>query len=176
MKKLAVLFIVVSASLARADLIDLTPGGFSGTAQPFPAGYQSWLDAYYNARPQHLSVIPASLFTVIVDGPTATISWDTSGLLAPTGGTYLFKWFGVSSEYATGDPNFPYDFWVNFYEVTPDSWISGTAEVTVNGIYPIEFITTLGQTTPDVGSTFLLLILSLLILAAFQAYNSTCVQ
>jgi hypothetical protein len=133
-------------SSIHAHLIDLTPGGFRWLDAP-----QIVTDWYQNVRPG-LFLYPDSFFTITGLGtPTVTFSWDFRG----TPG--IFQWLIADSDSA---------LFGNFYQVASGRQSKvGEATVTVNGELPIERIVPFGHnpfSTPETGSTFLLLTLGLL--------------
>jgi VPDSG-CTERM motif len=158
--KLAAL-LIATASVAHANLIDLTPGGFSAQP-PFPPVYQYWLTHTW----QHDAfALPNDLFTVTGIGqPQGTLSWDLTG----TG--YRFHWLFVI------DGNNPSD--IDMYRVSSDMVLAGQGAITVNGLDNIFGFSAYGMLpgqVPDGGSTLLLSALGLALLGVINSnwYDKT---
>ncbi len=143
----SILIATALGSVAHADLIDLTPGGF----QPInpPPVYVDWLihDWGHSAFP-----LPDSLFTVTgISQPNGTISWNLDG----TG--YRFNWLFVIDTAGAMD----------MYRVSGDQILLGEGVITVNGIDNITAISAYGMLpgqVPDSGGTLFLSAIGLALL------------
>jgi hypothetical protein len=146
MKTTLAALLIATTSVAHANLIDLTPGGFP--ADNPPPVYVDWLLHTW----QHTAfALPTNLYSVTGIGtPDGTISWDLTG----TG--YTAHWLFVI------DGNNPSD--VNMYRISSDSILIGGGPITVNGLDNIlgAFVYgTLPGQVPDNGSTLVSFLLAL---------------
>jgi len=149
--------VLLSASLTRANLIDLTPGGFDLT-QPFPIAVQQFF-ARYGEGMQNLAAasvvngqVQWSPFTPFGDdhfdlalnpgGTSANVGWDLTG----TGFHELFVF--VESLALIG----------NLYAVPGMEQFTGDGFAEINGTIPLLAVTFTGSNrTPDTGSTLALM-------------------
>jgi hypothetical protein len=153
MKTKIITLLIATASVAHANLIDLTPGGFDPNNPP--QVYIDWVNNNYNQNAFGIAYenlngwvpgfLQPPLFTSTSLGDsTATLSWNLIGT------PYSFGWLFV------GGPN----GLVNMYQVSLDQMLNGNAIITINGEFSISQLGIYGPVaipTPDNGSTFLLL-------------------
>lgn len=187
MKKLAIILFLV-ATIARADIIDLNPGGSSDLTPEFLHFINEQYDTgnglllfFDEMRPAPYTIngvtYPAgwvSQFGVLNGGtyffsnldqtgpvPTTTISWDMTG-----SGFCCLRYVLAESFGGLRD----------LFLITKPDDMSGSTTITIDGHTNIDSLSFYGRVNeiPDSGTTIVLLIFALLILAAFQAYNATC--
>jgi hypothetical protein len=172
-KKTAVVIaaIVLSETLARANLIDLTPGGFDLT-KPLPTVVQDFFGRYgiKDGTMQNLAGAnivngqpvwsPFTLFnndhfglTLNADGTGAEVNWNLIG----TGFHSLFVFVESSALIA------------NLYLVPGQEQFVGDGFVEVNGTIPIAATTFTGTDhVPDTGSTLAMLSIAIGILGLYR--------
>jgi len=172
MKKTAVVIaaIVISATLAHANLIDLTPGGFDLT-KPWPQVVANFFEQYSFERMQNIAganikingQLKWSTYTVFGDdrfditlNPTATgadVDWDLTGT-----GYHLQFVFAESSAYIA-----------HLYAVRGMEEFVGDGFVEIDGAIPFVGITFTGRNTiPDTGSTLAMLSIAIGILGLYR--------
>lgn len=125
--------LLISGS-AYADVIDVTPGGF--TPDNPPRVFQEWLDNHFQVDAVHLAneyqtegwdpqfYGPPYFVSTPLGFPSVTLAW-IRGL------PYHVRWF------FTGGPDPTNIGWVNMYEVTGRDEVFGSSVLTVNGVYPV---------------------------------------
>lgn len=156
--KIAVAVWLMCLCNARANLIDVTPGGFQADNPP-----QVYLDWIVHTWEVTAFPVPTSLFTVSgIGNPSATVSWD----MGNTG--YTFHWLFVI------DSSNPTD--MNMYHVSRDSVLAGEGAITINGIDDIFAITPYGrlpgEPIPETGSALLLFAIGLVALKILRPANN----
>lgn len=151
-KKLLTTLALALVSSAHANLIDLTPGGYD-ILNP-PQVIVDWNNYYYSLphgeRPRYLgedAITVTGMFT-----QQATVSWDLSGT------DYGLQWIYVYHFFA----GYPMQGVGHFYQVSEDSWVTGSGAITLDGTTTIEWVLPFGnRLVPDSGATILLFGLSL---------------
>jgi len=156
----------------HADLIDLTPGGFSFANEPpaFVAFLQEWIHgqtvliAGANIDGNTVTWSPFTMFgppnfSIDLQQPNANVSWN----LTDTAG-YFTRYIWVDG---SGDSNQITD---NLYAVTGDFRFDGEGLVTIDGINPITSIAFFGNNVPDEANTGALFVLAIgALLLAYEA-------
>jgi len=159
--KLPILILLACAVGVNADIIDLTPGGFS-ILNP-PQVYVDWEADFFAGLYHGLAFLTSTgwrsdflgepLFHATPVGATdITISWDLTGTRFAV--EYLFTGTG---------PN----FWVNMYQITGSDRIVGSGLFTIDGNFPITASGIYGTGiihTPDAGNTLVMLFIALVLL------------
>jgi hypothetical protein len=165
----------ITIATAKANLIDLTPGGFNNLAPP--PTFVDWEQNHYGhdafkmafwridnpgngwlrlSPPTHWNFLQPPLVNISpIDAQTATLSWDLTG--TPFGMAYVFV-----GGYVTDDNGIHAS--TNMYKVSLDQIQSGEGVITVDGTLPIISMGIYGTVplfVPDNGPTFILFFLSL---------------
>ena len=175
-KKTAVVIaaIVLSATLARATLIDLTPGGFDLT-QPFPIVVQRFFGQYgpnglqniagANIVNGHVIWSPFTLFgddhfdLTLNDpsGTSGTVGWDLNGT-----GYHLRYVFAESTSFIG-------HLYGHLYAVPGLERFAGDGFVEIADEIPLLAVTFTGSNTvPDTGSTLAMLSIAIGILGLYR--------
>lgn len=161
--------LIATAGIAQANLIDLTPGGFS-LLNPFPPAVIKFFNTpqltranIVNGQPQWVSGEPfgPANFGIQINGASADVSWN----LLNTNG-FFTKYVFLEG------PN----FMANLYTTTGpvDFWRDGSGTVTIDGMSSIISITFSGRNSiPDSGSALEMLAISTTILLLSR--RSQCV-
>src|SRR6266403_809139 len=162
--KLAAL-LIATASVAHANLIDLTPGGFSLlNLPPVVVQWEQYIQqhgifpiAHADITGNTVTWVPGLLgppnFNVDPMTQNAGVTWNLTNV---SGGQFLYVFVGNSN------PNIEL---AHLYQVSADEIINGSGTVTIDGATTIAALNFFGRIdVPDSGSTALL---SALGLAAF---------
>jgi hypothetical protein len=167
--KLAMLVLALTAT-ARANLIDVTPGGYDPRNLPpvvvqweqqigqsiFGIAYAQinnvgyWYSGYL--QPPFVSI-------TVMGEPTATLGWNL------TGTQFSVAWIVLNGPNGLS----------NLYQVTsPDQIFDLSALITIDGETPITTLALFGPVaipTPDAGSTLGIFVLGLIALASLRRYR-----
>jgi hypothetical protein len=187
-KVICLALFALTLATAKANLIDLTPGGFSNLAPPpivvdwtknhfghdaFPMAFwridnpgNGWLEL---PPPAHEHFLQPPLVNISpIDAQTATLSWDLTG--TRFGMAYVFV-----GGYVTDESGGIHGF-TNMYQASLDQLQSGEDVITVHGTTPIISMGIYGTVplfVPDNGTTFILFFLSLVAMVSVAKFRST---
>lgn len=174
--KLTILTLIATTALARADLIDLTPGGFNMNLDPWPTVVTRFFHQYQRDQinlagaqiaNNQVTWSPFTLFgddffDITANGTTASVSWD----LANAQGGFHVGFVLIET----------LDAIMHLYGVSHDQWLDGGGSVIADGNVNVASITFAGSNTiPDDLNTlfgFLIPLVTLGWISLFPKYHN----